>query len=188
MFKNLVDWLAFRTTKRYNILKIRDLPPNYWDKDTILLYAIMQIVVDFVEVECAFMEVDAPYTLRQWINFKLPWFLRSDEVYRNRDLGLQHLTWLEQAYQDMGENSAEAPKAIREVYLWWKDVRPNRQDPGDESGFNAYMLECERNGIKKQDKHLDKLLKKTVRIEQQHEQEDTQMLNKVIKYRDFMWT
>lgn len=184
----IFDWLAFRTTKRYNVLKIQDLPPNYWDKDTILLYAVMQLVVDFVEIECSFMELDEPYTFRQWINFKLPWFLRSDEVYRNRESGLQHLTWLEESYQDMGENSSDAPKTIREVYLWWKDVRPQRQDPGDDSGFNQYMQECKKSNTKKDEKHISKLLKKTIRIEQQHEKKDTEMLNKIIKYRGFMWT
>lgn len=184
----LLDWIAFRTTKRYNILKIRDLSPNYWDKDTILLYAVMQIVVDFVEVECSFMELDAPYTLRQRINFKLPWFLRSDEVYRNRESGLKHLTMLESMYQDMLINPSDAPKAIREVYLWWKDVRPLRQNPDDESGFNQYTKECEDTNTKKDKKHLHKLMKKAVRIEQQREKEDTEMLNKVIKYRNFMWT
>jgi hypothetical protein len=185
----IFDWLAFRTTKRYNILKIRDLSPNYWDKDTILLYAVMQIVVDFVEVECAFMELDTPQiTFWQRINMKLPWWLRSDEAYRNRESGLKHLTLLEDMYQDMLINPSDAPKAIREVYLWWKNVRPFRQDPGDESGFNAYVLECKNANKKEDKKHTLKLLKKTVRIEQHREKEDTEMLNKVIKYRGFMWT
>lgn len=186
--KKALDWIAFRTTRRYNVLKIRELPPNYWDKDTILLYAVMQLVVDFVEIECAFMELDVPYTLRQKINFKLPWFLRSDEVYRNRELGLQHLKMLEETYQDMLVNPSDAPKAIREVYLWWKDVRPYRKDPGDESGFNQYMKECESTQTKKSKAQIDKLLKRSMQIEARHEKEDTEMLNKVIKYRGFMWT
>lgn len=185
----IFDWFAFRTTKRYNVLKIRDLSPNYWDKDTILLYAIMQIVVDFVEIECSFMELDTPQiTFWQRINMKLPWFLRCDEVYRNRESGLKHLKLLESMYQDMLINPSSAPKAIREVYLWWKDVRPLRQDPGDESGFNQYMQECQNSDTKKDKKRINKLLKKTTEIEQQHEKEDTEMLNKVIKYRGFMWT
>lgn len=185
--RRAIEWLAFRTTKRYNVLKIRDLSPNYWDKDTILLYGVMQLVVDFVEIECAFMELD-PLTWRQRLNLMLPWFLRTDEVYRNREMGLQHLKMLEETYQDVLVNPSDAPKAIREVYLWWKDVRPNRQDPGDESGFNQYMKQCEDTETKKNKKQVDKLLKKSMQLEAQHEREDTQMLNKVIKYRGFMWT
>jgi hypothetical protein len=187
-FTKFIRYVAYRTSKRYNVLKIRELPANYWDKDTILLYAVMQLVVDFVEIECSFMELDTPYTLRQRINFKLPWFLRSDEVYRNRELGLQHLKMLEETYQDMLVNPSDAPKAIREVYLWWKDVRPLRQDPGVESGFDEYMQQCKDSTIKEDKKHVTMLLKKSLRIEQRHEKQDTEMLNKVIKYRNFMWT
>jgi hypothetical protein len=187
--RQAIDWLAFRTTRKYNVLKIRDLPPNYWDKDTILLYAVMQLVVDFVEIECSFMEIDAPYTLRQRINFKLPWCLKSDEVYRNRELGLRHLKMLEETYQDMLVNPSEAPKAIREVYLWWKDVRPNRIDPDVASGLIDYANNNPNaRNYTSPDKVADKLIKRTVKIEQQYEKEDTEMLNKVIKYRGFMWT
>jgi hypothetical protein len=149
----------------------------------------MQLVVDFVEIECAFMELDSPYTLRQRINFKLPFFLRSDEVYRNRELGLRHLKMLEETYCDLVKNPSDAPKAIREVYLWWKDIRPNRVDPDVASGLTEYAnnnpgaLNWESH-----DKVADKLIKRTVKIEQQYEKEDTEMLNKVIKYRGFMWT
>ena len=185
-FRKIIQSVAYRTTKRYNVLKIRDLPANYWDKDTILLYAVMQLVVDFVEIECAFMELDVPYTLRQRINFKLPWFLRSDEVYRNRELGLQRLTGLEEAYQDMGENSSDAPKAIREVYLWWKDVRPLRIDTSEE--LAQYRQQCFDLGRTPDKKTIDKFAKKSIRIEEKHFKEDTEMLNKIIKYRSFMWT
>lgn len=186
--KHAIDWLAFRTTKRYNVLKIRDLPANYWDKDTILLYAVMQLVVDFVEIECAFAEID-PLTWRQRINLKLPWFLRSDEVYRNREMGLRHLKMLEETYQDVLVNPSDAPKAIREVYLWWKDVRPNRIDPDVHSGLIDYANNNPgaRNWTS-HDKVADKLVKRSIKIEQQYQREDTQMLNKVIKYRGFMWT
>lgn len=182
IFKSAIRSVAYRTTKRYNVLKIRDLSANYWDKDTILLYAVMQIVVDFVEIECSFMELDAPYTFKQWLNFKLPWFLRSDEVYRNRELGLQHLKSLEETYQDMLVNPSDAPKAIREVYLWWKDVRPFREDPDKE------LIEYRQNCETPNEKTIDKLIKKSIKTEEKYFKEDTEMLNKIIKYRGFMWT
>lgn len=182
----ILDQIAFRTTKRYNVLKLRDLPANYYDKDTILLYAVMQLVVDFVEIECSFMELDAPYTLRQRINFKLPWFLRSDEVYRNRELGLQHLSMLEDTYRDLIKDPSDSPKAIREVYLWWKDVRPLRTDTSEE--LAQYRQECCDLQKSVDKKTIDKLVKKSMRLEEKYHKEDTEMLNKVIKHRDFMWT
>lgn len=184
MIRKLIDSIAFRTTKRYNVLKIRDLPANYWDKDTILLYAVMQLVVDFVEIECAFMELDAPYTLRQTINLWLPWFLRSDEVYRNRELGLKHLEMLERFYGDKANGPSDIPKVIRDVYLWWKDVRPNRPDPGDASGLNKYMKQTQ----KKDDKKVERLILAADKVEAQYEREDTAMLKKIIDVRNFMWT
>lgn len=184
MIKKSIQWLAHRSTKRYNVLKIRDLEPNYWDKDTILLYAVMQLVVDFVEIECAFMEIDAPYTWRQWLNLKLPWFFRSDEAFRSRELGLRHLDMLERFYEDKVKSPSQAPKEIKEVYLWWKDVRPHRPDPGDLSGLNEYM----KNTTKKDSKKVERLIIATDKIEAKQNKEDTKMLMRVIELRDFLWT
>lgn len=188
MLRRLIDYIAFRTTQRYNVIKVRSLEPNYWDKDTLLLHAVMQLVVDFVEVECAFMEHDRPFTLKQKLILKLPWFFRTDEVFRSREDGLKHLDMLESFYDDALKDPSEAPKVIKEVYLWWKDVRPLRQDPGDESGFNAYMQSAENTNTQKSDAKMRQLLKKAVKIEQAHFDEDTRMLKKIIEVRAFLWT
>ena len=184
MIRRLIDYIAFRTTKRYNVIKVRSLEPNYWDKDTLLLHGVMQLVVDFVEVECAFMEHDKPFTLKQKIMLKMPWFFRCDEVFRSREDGLKHLDMLESFYEDKLKEPSDAPKILKEVYVWWKDIRPTRRDPGDESGFNQYM---EQN-TKKSDAKIKQLLKKADKLEKNHFDEDTKMLKKIIDIRGFLWT
>jgi len=38
--------------KRYNVLRIKSLPPTWTDRDTILSHAMFQILSDFVNKEC----------------------------------------------------------------------------------------------------------------------------------------
>lgn len=188
--RKLVAAIAHRTTKRFDVIKIRSLPKTYWDKDEILLHAVMQLVVDFVEIECSFMELDAPYTFREWFNMKLPWFLRSCEAYRSRERGLRHLESISAALDPAMKTDAYA--TIREVYLWWKDVRPNRLDADSSSGWyecavEAHLLQ-ERPSSKSVDRKLKRALKLALKLEEQYEREDTKMLKKVIDVRGYMWT
>lgn len=188
VLSKLIDYVAYRTTKRFHVLKMYSLTPGYWDKDEILLHAVMQLVVDFVEIECAFMELDAPFTFKQKLYLKyLPWFLRSDNLIRNRDAGLRHLNHLADFYNDKLAGSTIAPLVIRDVYLWWKDIRPLRPTPEDASGWSAFYQERDP-AVSKDLAKAERILKKLTKIENQYQAEDTKMLKKIIESRDFMWT
>lgn len=167
MFRRLVQFIAYRTTKRYNVIKIKTLTPNYWDKDTILLHAMMQLVVDFVEIECAFMEMDSPYTWKQWLYLRLPWFLRGDGWIRSRELGLRHLDMLCEFYEDKVHGALTHPRTIKEIYLWWVDERPKRIDTPLDTSVHV---------------------KKRLTLEQKYLKEDIRMMKKLADVHAFMWT
>ena len=92
-----------------------------------------------------------------------------------------------------------AAKEIKELYIWWTVTYPNRPDPYDASGWTEYC-EASRlaNGgklsfgghkdnaeLKKMSDKSHKLLQK---IEKDYAKEDEQMLIRLIKIRDSLWT
>ena len=174
---DVISWIAFRTTRRYNIIKLRGLEPNYWDKDTMLLQAIMQLVADFVEVECALMSREGPATLRERLIGLLPWALRVDEWSRNADRGVAYLQ--EQLTLDdanIPENYRNPPQAhaareILAVYHWWTIDRPTRINPF-EGNYYGKMISA----------------KKFMKMSSQNNKEDAKMMKRIIDIREYLWT
>ena len=93
---------------------------------------------------------------------------------------------------------AERAREIKELYTWWTTVYPNRPDPHDASGWSAY---CEAarvaNGGKgswsgdktpELKKMCDKSHKLLQKIEAAYDKEDTEMMIRLIKARDSLWT
>lgn len=176
--KKITRWVAHRTTKRFNVLKIHSLSSDYWDKDEIMLHAVMQLVVDFVEIECSFMDLDVPYTFKEKLYFRLPWFLRSENLIRSRERGLKHLDDLISVY----EGREDAPRTIKEVYLWWKDIRPQRKQIFESMFTDIHGKEIVDTKV------LTGLVKKEMALEKKFDKEDEKMLKRVIEARQFMWT
>ena len=98
-----------------------------------------------------------------------------------------------------GELTGQAKNAreVKELYLWWTTVYPNRPDPYVVSGWSAYC-EAKRDlndgrlfggkdtaSLKKQSNKASKLLQK---IEKQYTDEDELMMIRLIKARDSLWT
>jgi hypothetical protein len=93
---------------------------------------------------------------------------------------------------------AERAKEIKELYIWWTTVYPNRPDPYEASGWTA-ACEASRiaNGgklnwgqekdpiLKKSSDKAHKLLQK---IEASYEKEDEVMMIRLIKIRNALWT
>lgn len=158
---------------------------DHFDSDSIILHAVMQIVVDFVEIECSFMEVDAPYTLKDWLWLKLPRWLRSDNLIRSRERGLQHLNSMESCYTSVGLTVPNGPEVIRDVYIWWKDLRSARPNPDEVAGLNAFFeLPVEQ----RDETLLMPMILKAEKLENKYYDEDTKMMQKVLKVRGFLWT
>jgi hypothetical protein len=98
-----------------------------------------------------------------------------------------------------GEPTSQAKNAqeILELYRWWKIERPKRPDPYDASGWSAY---CEMRREKGYDLFdmMDKTpeesemsraaLDKSNEIEAAYEKEDEEMMIRLIKVRNGLWT
>jgi hypothetical protein len=102
-----------------------------------------------------------------------------------------------QEYENHYTNQAIQAKEIYDLYIWWKDVRPNRPDVYDASGWTAYcdkreagrgdlgFFEYKDDEDRSESRAIHKVLTK---MEQDNETEDTQMLIRLIKIRRELWT
>ena len=191
----------------------RDIKPGSWsDVGSRFLPCLFNELVDFVEVEQAWSHIawgskedrkkyDAPFYATGW------WRWRT---WRCPQAGIDHLDWAMTLTldKDMGvdpDNSeygkltgqALRAKEIKELYTWWTTTYRNRPDPYEASGWSAY---CENLRIVHGENWIgrhkdtaaklasDKAMKLLNKIEKAYEKEDEQMMIRLIKIRDSLWT
>jgi hypothetical protein len=166
--------------------------------------------VDFVEIELAWWNIawsgseerrkyQAPFWATGWFRWR---------SWRSPESGIDNLKWqmsltndwLDDERPDRHKPSQQAEKAkeILELYTWWKEVYPKRPDPYEVSGWSEY---CERKREKgslffdedDDNPNVEKIdtqpmLDKITELEAQYEQEDTDMMIRLIKIRQSLWT
>ena len=108
---------------------------------------------------------------------------------------------VEETSPDHGKPTSQAERAreIKELYTWWTTIYRNRPDPHDASGWSDY---CEASRIanggkmswssKDKTPELQEMSDKShallQEIETAYEAEDEQMMIRLIKARDGLWT
>lgn len=170
-----IDWVRFRTTRVYNIIKINSLKPGYYDIDTRMLHGMFSLLVDHVEIEKAAMfGIEDEIKKKQdkgisaWFYNTLP-FARK----RNPEAGLKYLEW-EMSLDDPNSinyspEQAETAKEIMELYNWWCHARKNK----------VYRNYFSFNNRLAHDINQD--------LENMNEQKNTEMLIRLIKIRQSLW-
>jgi hypothetical protein len=192
----------------------RDIKPGQWqDVGNRFLPCLFNELVDFVEVESAWMHIawgskedkakyNPPFYATGWFRWR---------TWRCPQAGLDHLDWamtltfsndmgVEEGSEHHGKPTGQAIRAkeIKELYTWWTVTYRARPDPYDASGWTA-ACEASRiaNGgklsfstpkdpvLKKAQDKAHKLLQK---IEADYEKEDEAMMIRLIKARDSLWT
>ena len=138
---------------------------EYHEVDSRLLHGMFQTLVDFIEIEKAWMNVIFGqdenqkkfgykwYEMNQWLN----WFMTDR---RHPESGINYLQWEmslikdDDWYGQNEENIAEAKakgeygqmtaqgesaKEQLALYTWWKETYLKRPDPMEESGMSEYF-------------------------------------------------
>lgn len=173
---------------------------HWYEIETRILNGLFEMLVDFVEVEKAHMQqISDYYKENEEKNPRLRLFHRRVKFNTpSREDGLKYLDWEIQ----LGEESsiqADTAKIIKELYLWWKDKRTSRIDPMDESGWSAHRDKEEKSGNGIFGCHSDEkteaeqeetriIMDKLHELEKAQEQEDTDMMIKLIEIRKQCWT
>lgn len=168
---------------------------NYHGFDTRLLHGLFEMLVDFVEVEKASRQFTSEY-----ISEGKEAYDKKDHSTPSREAGLKYLDWeIGLSEEDGGIGQADAAAEIKELYLWWKDVRPNRTDPMDESGWSEHceaerlagrgLFGCSTEEKSDEDEErINNILKLMNKLSMEQEQEDTDMLIRLVKIRKACWT
>lgn len=191
----------YRTTERYHVVDTK-LTPGYYDVDTLILHSAFSLLVDYVEVELAWMQVvfdDEEYKKHfGWKRF-VPRILRGFIYdFRSKELGLKHLEW-EMTLDDptlpeeqRHEEQAARARQVLALYKWWTEERPARQEiPYPDTGEDNQLM---RRGARwrKENPEMAAAISKWARDvgaqEEAWETEDTEKLLELVKIRRGLWT
>jgi hypothetical protein len=175
-------------------------------------------LVDFVEVEQAWHNIAWDKEARLKYNppfYAWGWF--RWRTWRCPEAGLDYLRWAaslrhNDEWVDVNDPHYNEPtpqainaQEIMALYDWWKNVYPQRKDPMELSGWSD-LCDQRRQRAKALDPDSDELsfldgdkteeekaetsrvLDLSNEIEQQQEDEDTEMLIRLIKVRRSLWT
>lgn len=189
LFRNLRSYYYNRWVSKSHVLDTGFKPGSYYELDERILHALFNELVNFVEIELAWMHVIGDK--KQQKKFGI-----SGRKGRSPEAGLAYLEWasnlkceFSSKHKDEPSPQAISSQKIRELYTWWKN-RPNRPDPTEVSGWDEY---CQRTGQarsrdKEENKRRMSIYKKLEKIERQYEKEDEQKLIELIKIRKHLWT
>lgn len=217
VFYTVRSYVTNRWVFRTNSLTAhrRDIKPGQWrDVGNRFLPCLFNELVDFVEIEAAANQLAWSREAREKYG-KVPGLNFYLNRWRCPEAGLDHFKWaaeltnsdyVDENDPEYGKPTAQALAAreIMELYDWWLNVRPNRVDPHELSGWgerceNRRKRAREEDGddefiFMSSDRTADEeaatrnALDKLNEIEKQYEEEDTQMLIRLIKVRNSLWT
>jgi hypothetical protein len=175
-----------------------------------LLPCLFDELVDFVEIELAWNNIAWNESARK--EHKAPWYAVGwfkTATWRSREAGIAYLDWassltyndewFDKSHPDYNKPTLQALSSIeiKELYTWWTETYPNRPDPDDASGWtdvceamreanggNMFLNECPAELQDQKAVAYEKLRK----LEQEYEDEDTEMMIRLIKVRGSLWT
>jgi hypothetical protein len=189
----------------------RDIAPGEWrDVGNRFLPCLFNELRDFVEVELAWWQIawsgreerdkyNAPFWATGWFRWR---------TWRCSQAGLDNLAWqmtctnedfLEDDKKHLAEPTYQAinAKEILELYTWWTEVYPNRPDPHDAGGWSDYCAKFRNEGrdfldfedrTEEESEASKRALDATQAIEDKYNQEDEEMMIRLIKIRQSLWT
>ena len=167
-------------------------------------------LVDFVEIEQAWHHCMWDEEARK--RFEVPWWRKGWlrwRTWRCPDAGIEYLIWasgltVREDWVDKNDpeygkptQQAIAAKEILELYRWWKIERPKRPDPMEASGWSAYCDMRRNRGddlLDFEDRTPEEAemsktaLQKSQEMEEAYEKEDEEMMIRLIKVRQSLWT
>jgi hypothetical protein len=180
-FNDVFNYVRNRFFRKYYLVDTKLPKGNYYDSDTLLLHSMFSILEDYVEIELSALY----YFCHE--NEKNPnWFIRKFTRYKS-DKGLQYL--------DLVIDDPVTPRQqlkdsieIKKLYIWWKQIRPNRPDPYVAAGYYDVF---DKSGVflkKKLTRAEKSVFTKIARIEKRYLTEDHRMMCRLVKVSPSLWT
>ena len=182
---DVIYWFKYRlqSKHKYHLIDTK-LKPSYYENDKIMLHGMFAVLVNYVEIELAHMN----HCFNDGKNTKT-----------NKQNGLEQLDWqINLVNEDeTSKHQSESAQQIKDLYVWWTDTRPNRDDALDLSGYNnieqdydhsVSVMEMMANRDDKLKNEINTAFNKAEIIDAEYEDQDTEMLIKLIKIRKTLWT
>lgn len=200
-YTNTRFWIHNHITERPHIIDT-GLPPGYHDMCEKMLHGNFNMLVDFVEIEKAWLNVvwqkDSKYRK------KYPWWSLNPtrfKRFRCPEAGIDYLNYDcesrgdRQPFNKPTEQSLAA-KEILELYNWWKNIHPKRPDPMVSSGWSELCSKIKDKGrnvlfdkhTKEDEDELEKRSDLLNKIEKDYTDEDQDMLVRLMKVRQNLWS
>jgi hypothetical protein len=156
------------------------LPPGEWyETDERLIFSMFNLLVDFIEIEKANMQ----RLCKSNSYSNTPWYL----IYRSREQGLQYLNWEITLTGEDGRQSYTAQEQLA-LYNWWTEIRPNRLDPYESTGYNSHCDTRDWQLWDDVDDVLQPMLRQIREIQNDYNVEDTDMMIRLVRVRASLWT
>jgi hypothetical protein len=208
---NVKYWINNRYVTKTHTLTSNLKKGQWYELDTRILNCLFDELVNHVEIELASSNYRWSDEARK--KYKVPfwscgWF--RWRTYRNVDAAMDYLEWASNLRWTDEEVGADDPmcgmstyqainaRETRELYLWWKNVYPNRPDPHDASGWTEFcgrrttqegwLLSWFDDKTPEEAEETKRILDHCKEIEDRYEKEDDEMLIRLIKIRRNLWT
>lgn len=184
------DWIRYRIYDRYHIMKTGELP-GYAEVDHQILHVNFNALKNFVEVEQAWSSylhnINSDFKPNFWQRLAL-------REWRHPDLGIKYFEWastLDDPALPPHEQSVSQAIAAREIlvlYNWWMKDRPSRieipiyKSPNTVDEDSMWTDDSPEELIIRNKNYTDR--------DDQHEKwenEDTDMLCRLMKIRKSLW-
>lgn len=201
---NATYYLRNRFVNKTHYLRTGLKKGKWHEFETRLLHGAFTELVDFVEIEKAWMTVVWSDENRN--KYKLPWWRKTNwfrwKEWRSAEAGIEHLRWEIELDGGPSEN-LQAASAFETLFLytWWTEVYLRRGDEWEDTGFREFWNSMETKygddwmGIGKKSKmtkaesaEYDRLNKAASALEEERHQEDEDMLIRLVKLRRSLWT
>lgn len=186
----------------------QSIKPGQWrDFGDRMLPCLFDELVNFVELELAWKHIAWDPEARQRYNApRWAWGWFRWRTWRSRQAGLDYLDWEASLRYDhtwgmdetdplWGQPTTQATNAlaIRELYIWYTEGYQHRGDPHDMSGWTQLCEEhpggWDRDSFTpEEDARRTEVLDRLRDIEAKYQQEDTDMLVRLVQLRGALWT
>ncbi len=206
---NIRHYLINRFRSHIHYLPTGLKPGKYYEVDARMLHGLFQLLVDFIEVEKAGDYVawngnrDNKYDIKCYHKMApFSWFID----WRCPQAGLDRLTYemtLAEPNVDQWGNDTSSPsqaasaKEQYDLYTWWTVTRPARVDPYSIIGTFYERMEEKYPDSKgslmyeynpEETLESNNLYNQMTELERQYEAEDGEMMIRLIKIRNGLWT
>jgi hypothetical protein len=199
-YEEIRAWIYYRFTNKCHLVN-SGLKPGWHEIEELMLHTNFSMLKNFVEVEQArhtYWFSEDGRKKASWFEKHMP-FYRFFYPFRRPDLGIVHLQWAATLddpslppYQ-RSDAQAIAAREILALYKWWTIDRPSRKeielpDFSDQGLGILSVLDDDFDKDAEDYKAYKNAIEDQSKLRQKWEDEDEEMLIRLIKIRKSLWT